>query len=109
MDVTLLIWIMGIIGILFILFKTFVRVEVRDINDIATDENIPTNTKDKVIAKTLKDLIKSNNHNIKQLDNITKYMINQEKINKSSDKVFRSLVLRMKQLEDENKQLKEKC
>ena len=57
---------------------------------------------DKAIAKTLKNLIESTNNNVEQIDNITRYMNTQEKINKSTDKVLRSLVLKLKQVTDEN-------
>jgi len=102
MDVTTILWIMGIIGAIILFFKTFIRFEVRDVDDYISDGNVPTKAKDKAIAKTLKNLIESTNNNVEQIDNITRYMNTQEKINKSTDKVLRSLVLKLKQVTDEN-------
>jgi len=108
MDVTTILWIMGIIGAIILFFKTFIRFEVRDVDEYLTDNNVPTDEKTKAIAKTLKTLIKSTNGNIKQLDIITEYMKTQEKINKSSGKIIISLMARLKELEEEQNYLKNK-
>ncbi len=94
-----IIWIMGIGMIGIILFRTFVNIEMVKYAP-EPDELAQSVLKDKVLMKTMEELLKSNKLLTKQIDNINKQLETQKRINNSSNKIFENLVLRMKQLED---------
>jgi len=98
------IWIMGIGGVLMILFKIFVRVDIIHPDEESNDQRAHDVTqeilKDKVLIKTLEDLLDSNKEMNKRIDIIMKQLSVQGTINTSSTKLFTTLVLEQKKQDD---------
>ena len=107
MDVTTLIWGMLIFGIITVLFKTFVRVEVHDIDTI--EDSPSTGTQEKIVIKSIKELTRVSSFSSKQIEVLTKSLGTQIEINKKTDIILKRLVLKIKLLEEEKKNLKDKC